>query len=394
MPQYRSVFRDETKLDISYVPHKLPHRDRELRLLNEFFSFILQFPGKMAQRVMITGDVGTGKTVLSQRFGADITHEANKLGINLRYIHVNCREYRGSLFLVLHHTVSVFHPTFPRRGYSAEELLRILLQVLDQENAYVILTLDEFESLVEREGTEAVYKLTRLQEIRQNRPQRLSLICILRNLRVIERLDVSTRSTLQSNVIRLDKYSKEQIIDILRDRVFLAFKPLTVSEDTVSLIAELAFSEGGNARFGIELLWRAGKYADAEDLSTVTPECVRKAVSSVIPAVRKSELDSLGFHERLLLLGIARLFKEGQEAYISLVEAEQVYTVVCEEYDTQPHSHTQLWKYLQTLSAVGIVKTEVSGTGSRGRSTLIYLPRIPARDLEKELSELLGKREA
>jgi len=76
------------------------------------------------------------------------------------------------------------------------------------------------------------------------------------------------------------------------------------------------------------------------------------------------------------------------------VEAEQAYIVVCEEYDTQPHSHTQLWKYLQTLSAVGIVKTEVLGTGSRGRSTLIYLPRIPARDLEKELSDLLEKREA
>jgi len=394
VPQYGSVFRDETKLDISYVPHKLPHRDREQRLLNEFFGYILHFPGKMAQRVMITGDVGTGKTVLSQRFGADITREANKLGINLRYIHVNCREYRGSLFLVLHHTVSVFHPTFPRRGYSAEELLRILLQVLDEENTYVILTLDEFESLVEQEGTEAVYKLTRLQEIRQNRPQRLSLICILRNLRVIERLDASTRSTLQSNVIHLDKYSKEQLTDILSDRVSLAFKPLTVSGDAIALIAELAFSEGGNARFGIELLWRAGKYADAEDLRNVTPECVRKAVSSVIPAMRKSELDSLGFHEKLLLLGITRLFKEGQEAYISLVEAEQAYIVVCEEYDTQPHSHTQLWKYLQTLSAVGIVKTEVLGTGSRGRSTLIYLPRIPARDLEKELSDLLEKREA
>jgi Cdc6-like AAA superfamily ATPase len=77
----------------------------------------------------------------------------------------------------------VFHPTFPRRGYSAEELLCILLQILDEENAYVILALDEFESLVERENSEAVYKLTRLQEIRQNKPQRLSLICILRNIK-------------------------------------------------------------------------------------------------------------------------------------------------------------------------------------------------------------------
>ncbi len=393
MPQYRSVFKDETKLDITYIPNRLPHRDMELRLLMEFFSFILQFPAKMAQRVIIFGDVGTGKTVLSQRFGVDITHEANKLGINLRYVHVNCREYRGSLFLILYHIVSVFHPTFPRRGYSAEELLRILLQILDEENAYVILALDEFESLVERENSEAVYKLTRLQEIRQDKPQRLSLICILRDLKAIERLDASTRSTLQSNIISLVKYSKHHLIDILNDRVSLAFKSLTVPEDTISLTAEIAFSEGGNARFGIELLWRAGKYADAEDLEVVTPECVRKAVSSIIPTIRKSDLASLSFHEKLFLLGIARIFKEGQKAYISLTDAEQVYAVVCEEFNMKPHSHTQLWKYLQTLSDVGIVETEVSAAGNRGRSTLIYLSRIPIHELEKELTVLLEKEE-
>lgn len=394
MPQYRSVFKDEAKLDITYVPSRLPHRDSELHLLMEFFSFILQFPAKMAQRVIITGDVGTGKTVLSQRFGADVTRETNMLGVNLRYVHVNCREYRGSLFLILHHVVSVFHPNFPNRGYSAEELLRILLQILDEENAYVILALDEFESLIEREGSEAVYKLTRLQEIRQDKPQRLSLICILRNLKVIDKLDPSTRSSLQSNIINLGKYSKSQLIDILDDRTSLAFKPLTVPRDTVILIAELASSESGNARFGIELLWRAGKYADAENLDAVTPECVRKAVSSIIPIMRKDELKSLSFHEKLFLLGIARVFKHSEKACMSLMDAEQAYSIVCEEFNVKPYSHTQLWKYLKTLSVLGILRTEVSAVDSRGRSTLIYLPKISANELEKELNAFLEKEES
>jgi cell division control protein 6 len=388
MHRYGSVFRDESKLDISYVPYRLPHRKRELRLLTEFFNFVLQFPDRMTQRILITGDVGTGKTVLCQRFGFNITQEAKKRKINLRYVHVNCREYRGSLFLLLHHIVSVFHPNFPKRGYSAEELLGILLQILDEENAYIILTLDELESLIHREGSEAVYKLTRMQEIRQNKPQRISLICILRNLRTIEKLDASTRSTLQSNIISLEKYSKQQLIDILNDRVDLAFKPLTVPEETVNLTAELASTEG-NARFGIELLWRAGKYADADELETVTPECVRKAVSSIMPTIKKDELKFLGFHEKLFLLGIARVFKGSQKAYTSTSETEKAYKIICEEYGVKPHSHTQLWKYIKNFSNLGIIKTEIARINTHGRSTLIYLPSIPAKDLEKELTFLL-----
>ena len=391
MTAYRSVFKDEGKLDINYVPSRLPHREAEMRLLKEFFSFALTAPEKMAQRVLIVGDVGTGKTALSQRFGADITQQARQRGINLNYVHVNCRQYRGSLFLILHHAVSFFHPTFPKRGFSAEELLNIFLQVLDEQNAYAILTLDEFESLVKMEGAESVYKLTRLQEARIGKPQRFSLIGILKSLKAIDGLDPSTRSTLQSNIIRLQPYSQEQLIDIISDRVQLAFKPSTVQEETVSLIAELAHSEGGNARFAIELLWRAGKYSDAEDLGTVTPECVRKAVSSIYAMARKSDLATLSLHEKLFLLGVARFFKENSDrAYASLTEVERAYAVVCEEFGVQPHTHTQLWKYLQMLSALGIIKKSVSSAGQRGRTTLICLPGIPAQELEKELTTLLG----
>jgi len=176
LPLHQSVFKDEAKLDINYVPQQLPHREKEHRLLMEFFSFILRYPERMSQRVIVTGDVGTGKTALAQHFGANITSEANKRNIKFRYVHVNCREYRGSLSPILHHAVTVFRPNYPARGYSAEEILAGLMQVLDEENAFIILTLDEFDSLIEKEGSDAVYKLTRLQEMRQDKPQRLSFI--------------------------------------------------------------------------------------------------------------------------------------------------------------------------------------------------------------------------
>jgi cell division control protein 6 len=388
---HQSLFKDESKLDINYIPQRLPHRERESRLLTEFFNFILYYPEKMATRIILTGEVGTGKTVLAQHFGANLTSEANRRGIKFRYVHVNCREYRGNLASILHRAVTVFRPTYPARGYSAEEILSSLLQVLDEENAFMILSLDESDNLIEKEGSDAVYKLTRLQETRQGKPQRISFIFIMRELKAIEQLDESAKSTLQRSIIRLERYGKQQLIDILDDRVVMAFYSGAVPEDVVDLIAELAFSQTGNARFGIELLWRAGKYADAQEAGFVEPECVRMAVSNVFPTLRRSDLASLGLHQKLFLLAVARYFKESEEAYVSLSEVEKVYAVVCEEFGEAPNTHTQLWKYVQYLSSLGIMKTEVATASTRGRSTRLSLPTIPSLELEKELSASLKK---
>jgi cell division control protein 6 len=386
-----SVFKDEAKLDLNYVPNRLPHREKEHRLLMEFFSFLLRIPDKMAQRVIVTGEIGTGKTALCQKFGSDITLEAHKRNIDLHYVHVNCREYRGKLLLVLQHALTILKSKFPQRGYAAEEVLRALLKHLDEENAYLILGLDEFDTLIETEGSDGVYTLTRLQEMRPNQPQRISIVSIMRDLESTKRLDDSARSTLQRNIIRLERYGKEQLEDILSDRVSLAFESTAVPEDVVSLTADLARGESGNARFAIELLWRAGKYADAQDFEVITPDCVRKAISSIIPTLEKSELSSLGLHEKLFLLGAAEVFKESQEAYVTLSEIEKAYAIACEEFEQDPVSHTQLWNYLQTLSALAILKTEVTGEGTRGRSTMVYLPSVSAEELAKELRALLER---
>lgn len=196
----KSVFKDESKLDINYIPKTLPHREKEHRLLMEFFDFLLKFSEKMSQRVIITGDVGTGKTVLAHRFGSDITLQANKQQVKLRYVHVNCREYRGKIFLILQHVLTLFRPNFPKRGYSSEEILGMLFQTLDEEKTHIILILDEFDALIKNEGSETVYKLTRLQEIRADKPQRISVIFILRDLKLIDKLDDSSKSTLQRNI--------------------------------------------------------------------------------------------------------------------------------------------------------------------------------------------------
>ena len=391
MSRYSSVFKDESKLDINYIPSQLLHRKLQLNLLNQFFRFTVENPGRMTQRALIIGNIGTGKTVLSQHFGLNLVKEANERNINLNYVHINCRECKGSLFMILQRTIMKFYPNYPRRGYSAEELLQAIMQILDEKDAYLILTLDELESLIQNEGSNPLYNLSRIQEDRIDAPKRLSLICILRQPEYLENLDPSTRSTLQRNIIRLDNYSESQLEEILSDRVNLAFMDDTVSTQTLLLIAELGNSERGNARYSIELLWRAGKYADALEMREVTPECVRNAVASVYPVVRRDMIHEFSLHQKLFLLGIARYFKQTDSAYVSMGEAEEAYNLVCEEYDQKSRGHTQIWKYVKALSTAGIIQTMVSGIQQRGKTTLISLSRVPASNLEQEIMKILSR---
>ncbi len=389
---YASVFKDETKLDINFTPSKLQHRDFQLKLLNSYFDHAIEMPGRMTQRVIIAGKVGTGKTVLAQHFGREITRIAQQRNISLNYVHVNCRQNRGSFFLVLQQIVSSFHPAFPKRGYSAEELLQALMQILDEQDNYLIITLDELETLIRNEGSEPLYKLSRVEETRTKIRGRLSIIGVLRELGSLDELDASTRSTLQSNIIKLDSYTKVQLQDILEDRSALAFKEGTTPSETIAHIAELGEEEGGNARYAIELLWRAGKYADTDKAAEVLPEHVRKAVGSVYSDLRKDEITTLSLHRKLLLLGIARSLQQTTDAHLPMGEAEEAYRVACEEFNQDPRGHTQLWKYIRELSDFGIIRAKISTSGQRGKTTLIGLPRISAADLERELSRALKKR--
>src|SRR5213080_1224596 len=344
-----TIFKNEEPLSLEWLPSRLPHRETQLRFLAELFRSVIDRPGTTSPKILVTGDIGTGKTVLTQRFGTDITRTAKTLKLNLQYIHINCREFRGSLFMILKRVLQNFTPQFPQRGFSSEELLHILLDQLESKNLHIILTLDEADVLIKAEGSTSLYNLTRIQEERPGRPVRLSLIVIIRELRNLDDLDRSTLSTLQRNVIRLDRYT-------------------------------------------IELVWRAGKYADTETSREVTAEHVRAAAQSVYPVMRTDYAQHLNLHEKLLLLGLARTLERTQETYASMGESEIAYKMACEEYKEPYRAHTQVWKYVQNLGATGIVSTQPSTAGFRGKTTLLGLPTAPASAIRRWLESSLVRR--
>ena len=73
-------------------------------------------------------------------------------------------------------------------------------------------------------------------------------------------------------------------------------------------------------------------------------------------------------------------------------EAEDAYAVVCEEFGEKPRGHTQLWKYIRDLDALGFIDAKVSGEGVVGKTTMISLPGIPAKLLADNIEATLKRR--
>lgn len=381
-----SLIKNPRVLDLKYIPKKLLHREEEQKMLIQYFKPVIEKPGEYSQRVSIIGAIGTGKTAIALKFGEMVKVYSTQKNLNLEYVHVNCRRAR-SAFLTLLEIVRKFNPHIPVRGFSPEEILNMLTEILNRKKLYLIVTLDEIDFVIRKDGPNLLYDLTRLTDDELDMKERVSIITIVRDIAFRTMLDESTLSTLRQNTIFLKSYNEDQLRDIITDRVKEAFFEDSVLEDAIDLIADIA-SKNGDARYAIELLERAGMYADHRLALKVLPEHVRHANASIHPIIRQEIIKDLTTQQKLTLLSIAVKLRTSQKAYLTMGELEEIYKGLCEEFGHPIRSHTQIWEYVQYLQNCDVITTRLSSKGQRGQTTLISLPDVSAEIIEKTIREL------
>jgi cell division control protein 6 len=206
---------------------------------------------------------------------------------------------------------------------------------------------------------------------------------------VLSMLDSASLSTFKrSNVLFLEKYTRDELYDIVKQRVNLAFHQGTVIDSSIDLIADIA-SDWGDARFAIEILWKAGIAADHQHTQIVSPEHVRAAKAETYSVVTETKLKNLERHQLFTLYSIAKRLKKDQTAYVSTGDAEKTYAVTCEQYNEKPRTHTMFWNYIKEIEAAGFINIKLSGKGYLGTTQFISLPDIPAEIVSNKVEELL-----
>jgi len=380
-----SVFIDESKLDFDYMPSRLPHRDAQLKRLAQAFHLLLDSPGRASPKALIFGGVGVGKTVLAKYFGENLVKVAKSREVNLVYVYLNCRTVESRWSLVLNLATKINPRELAVRGYGPSQMLRGIYDYLNDNDLYLLLALDEIDFFIKKTGENVIYDFTRLSEELANFPKRIAVIFVARNHGIYElpQLDPSTVSTLfGANTIELPPYQTSELKNILIQRAIEAFKPHTVSEEVIDFIADMA-GEQGDARYAIEILAFAGRYADLEDAKRVTPEHVRKARSKIHPRIRRDDLIPLSIQEKVILLAVARGLKP-DEAYIDLKDVRKAYQICCEEYDLTKIGFAQLQGVLTELSKTGLINMKHLES-----KLLVSLPEIPVEILRRELENII-----
>ncbi len=374
------VLLDRAPFSFDWTPPALVGRDSELRELASMF--IGMESHGVGGKAVITGPVGSGKTVITRRFGEDL----QRLLDGRRKIvlaHVNCRNH-PTTSQVLQQIALSLDSGHPERGFSSGEIVQSIRRNLNAYDSHLLLVLDEVDVLIRREKSDLLYKLLRIDE-GQDQQGSLSLILVSQDTSMLKLFEAAIISRLgESNTLDLQPYDEPGLVGIARQRYEEACRPGSVGDDTLTKIGRFA-SDSGDARLAIELLEAAVRRAEKAGRGDVLVEDVRPSTLRAT-SVEPSQVDNLSSHQKLVLLGICRRLKRVDE--ISSGDAQKLYNLVCEEFGARPRSYTTFWKHLKVLETQGLIETRTANASvGRGRTRHITMTNTAPAVLESRIEK-------
>jgi len=195
-------------------------------------------------------------------------------------------------------------------------------------------------------------------------------------------------STLQRNIIFFRNYNKEQLCDILDYRANISLKENVISDNMIEFMADLVH-QSGDIRYGLNLLWKATKIAENQNLKHITMECVRLANQDIVPFSTIDILKYIPIQKGIFLLAIITALKKSGRIQVSVLEITNSYFILCENLGIPPRAHSQLWNYLQEFKREYLISMEIKSESIRGRKALISVQDIPISKFEDILVNIL-----
>ena len=381
----KSIFRQASTLDLSFVPPVLYCRDAEVKDLIHAFRRILEEKEQPSINCLIVGKGGVGKTATSKFFGNMFKKTALEKDVNIFVEIYNCINFRTKSKIIRDLLAKYTHSS--GRGFSDDEALKLILTKLIREKGYMLLIIDEVHLL----KSDDILAFLDIAETFGHQNAKLSLLLISREN---DWMKIETERVLSrlNEKFKLKPYNLKESMQILQYRSDLAFNDAP-DDDILTLISRIVV-ENENMRHGIEILRKSGLHADKEGLDDINSEIIREAANDVYPTFRGDIIDELNDQELLALYGIVKSLMRSDDPFTLVDDAFEEYEAACENYSTESHVKMSFRKYVRQLNDLKIIasRTVRIEDVQRGRHLEITLLDITASKLAELLEDIFEKK--
>lgn len=367
----KSLFRNKSVLQSNFNPATIPHREKQINELATILAPSLR--GEKPSNVFIYGKTGTGKTLVAQHTVEQLATVAKDRDVSVVPIYINCKmkkvadtQYR----LIAHITREHFNQNLPITGLPTEEIYAAFLRAVDTKKQIILLTLDEIDQLVDKEGDDLLYNLTRINtELKQ---AQISIIGISNNANFINLLDPRVKSSLSQEELFFPPYNALQIQDILKQRVGEAFVADAVSGGVIEKCAAFAARDHGDARRAIELFRVAAELAERSGSTRV-------ATAHLDQAEHKIETDRIfeiiktqPQQYQTALYAIYSVCSKKKDPVFT-GEVYDLYQALCGKTGIRPLTQRRVSDIVSELDMLGIINAKVISKGRYGRTREISI---------------------
>jgi len=375
----QSLIKNRDVLHFTYTPNRILHRDKQQEMVTQ--SLIPIYQKSIPSNLLVYGKPGTGKTLVIKKVLNQIQNrlDKNSYPIKLAYTNAKHESTLYGLLLSLGRQLGLQEKKtdndklwLPGTGLAISEVFNRILYVIEKRKVNTVFVIDEIDylaELVSKTGKDILYSITRANERLQNGS--LSLIGISNDLTFKERLDPRVISSLSEEEIVFPNYVTNEITEILKDRINIAFENDVVSSGALNLCASMACREHGDARRAIKLLDVAAKTAELKQDKSITDEHIRLASQRVEIDKESQQLNAFSLHEKLLVITIMK------SPNISTGDVYSGYKSLCKITHQNTLTQRRITQMLNEIELSGLITGKMIHQGIHGNTKKFNLTVMP-----------------
>jgi orc1/cdc6 family replication initiation protein len=319
---------DARVLQPEFIPSEVKHRPAEVSHLSDTLRPIID--GDRAESSFLYGPSGAGKTCIARYTVEQLRENV----VEMDYQYVNCWEdYTRfkTLYRVLDgigKTIDIHRQSTPR-----DELLERLRESVDVP--YIVI-LDEVDQLEDKGILYDFYRIPKLTMI----------LIANREEDVFAHLDERLNSRLSSCArIRFSRYSLDELVTILEDRVRLGLVDGAIDQEGLELIANKA---AGDARKAIGILRNAAQTTKYKNRGRITHSVIENVIPETKAELQQKTVEKLTTHQQLLYEIITN---HGE------IPGGELYDQYCEQAEN-PKTRRTMRNHLSKLEQYNLIAAE------------------------------------